>query len=173
MRGSLTRLSIRSLGIVLFSAYIYAAGFLTGRFWPAVELVVESPVQIQATQIMTELSRATSTLINCEDFRLGYPERYKRFAKRIKQSFKFGYHPLTEPATYAYVHELSGVIVLTDDFFASHSRERERIIAHESLHLVGFPNHASPLVIAKDEIYQLVNKCYPWDLPDIDEPPSP
>lgn len=160
---SLKRLLFLSISVALS----FCVGVTIGMTYPRTQVEFKNPLDIQQDQILTELSRAVTTLVNCRDFTpLPY---YKILQKLVKGPIRYSYDPNMPADVLASTNLRLKVIVLGPSFFDETTRQRERVLAHELLHLVDMPKHADPLVVANDPIYQMINKCYPFDPPDVDE----
>ncbi len=161
---------IELITTVIFGLSMVSIGFFVGQRHPIPQYRVNhlSLFEINKDQVWLEMTNAITTLANCPAFRKGYPERFRAFIRYMNGKQAIGYDSSLNFDYYAYTDGLTKVIWLGPVYFSQPSEERSRTIAHEILHVIGFPNHVTDKNgepnLKIDQIYNLTDACFK-DLP--------
>ena len=147
-------------------ALCFAGGYLMGhyRYIPLAKTKINLFL-LYRDRTIVEYNTAIATLYNCDYMRRMHHPAYSALLRA--QPIAFGYEdtdPLAETA-YAFALPPERMIVLTPNFFAEAEAMRVSILAHESLHIFGLPDHLvkgnGDVDTSRDPIYTTVSKCFP------------
>lgn len=111
------------------------------------------------------LDLAANVLVNCLYLRKNFPERRQSLFKLFEKPISVVYEPEMENKFFAIASPPQGIRLgpafytdTKDDF------SREEIIAHEMLHLAGFPPHKldkqGNQIVLNDAVYVVISQCY-------------
>lgn len=151
---------------VLVTLLALEVGFFIGQAHPKPQYVIDSLSQFELNKRATwnHFALALSTLANCADFKERNPAEYRKFQTYLRGKQRIGYDAGLAPDYYAYASPLTRTIWLGPAYFQQIPEEMVRTLAHESLHLSGFPDHTVKKGITlykTDRLYQQTDFCFP------------